>query len=278
MHASDLNKHLEAIEERGYTVLENIASPELVSALSQRVRQVEDETVGPRDELAKDLDHSFLRTAGLLRIDPLFHQVPIQEDVCQVVEGVLGEGFQLSTFSALDVEPHKSNMQPLHPDDALIPVPRPHRRPIGCTCMWVLTPFNENTGGTRLIPGSQRAPLDLLFSQSTEELAKAIQPDVAPGSVLVFDHALFHGAADNFTDEWRLGLQVSYHTHWIRPYTNWFKSITEEEVAKFPERLAHLLGHKIYSRGIGSSSRETGSYREGYGQIQKLMENRATPK
>jgi ectoine hydroxylase-related dioxygenase (phytanoyl-CoA dioxygenase family) len=274
MNASDLKRHLEAIEEDGYTILENIASPELVSTLTKRVRQVESETAGSREELAKDPDHSFLRTAGLLRIDPLFHQVPIQADVCQVVEGVLGEGFLLSTFSALDIEPHKSNMQPLHPDDALIPVPRPHVRPIGCTCMWVLTPFNQDTGGTRLIPGSQRAPLDLLFNQDSEEMKKTIQPDVSPGSVLVFDHALFHGAADNHTEEWRLGLQVSYHTSWIRPYTNWFKSIPEEEVGEFPERLAHLLGHKIYSRGIGSSTREMGSYREGYGQIRKMVESR----
>jgi ectoine hydroxylase-related dioxygenase (phytanoyl-CoA dioxygenase family) len=274
MQASQLERHLRAIEEDGYTILENIASPELVSALRKRVRSIEAETAGTPEELAADQEHSFLRTAGLLRLDPIFHQVPIQPDVVEVVEGVLGEDFLLSTFSALDIEPHKSNMQPLHPDDALVPLSRPHERPIGCTCMWVITPFNENTGGTRLIPGSQRAPLDLLFSQDSEAMKAVIQPDVKAGGVLVFDHALFHGAADNHSEEWRLGLQVSYHAGWIRPYTNWFRSIPVEEVATYPQRLADLLGYKTYRGGIGSAYNQMGSYREGYSKLRTQRDPR----
>ena len=263
MQASELEHHLKAIEEDGYTVLENIAPPELVAALRERVREIEAETAGTPEELASDPDHSFLRTAGLLLLDPIFQQVPVQSDVLEVLEGALGEDFLLSTFSALDIEPHKSNMQPLHPDDALIPLARPHERPIGCTCMWALTEFSEHTGGTRLIPGSHRAPLDLLFSQDPEAMEGLIQPVIAPGSVLIFNHALFHGAADNHSEEWRLGLQVSYHAGWIRPYTNWFRSIPVEEVATYPQKLADLLGYKTF-RGIGTQTKELGSYRESY--------------
>ncbi len=60
-----------------------------------------------------------------------------------------------------------------------------------------------------------------------------------------------------------LGLQVSYHAGWIRPYTNWFRSIPIEEVREFPEKLRDLLGYKTYN-GIGSVNRESGSYRESY--------------
>lgn len=266
MEAARLETHLREIEEHGFTILEDVASPERVDAIRKRVREIEAETAGTPEELAADPDHSFLRTAGLLRLDPLFRDVPIEPDVLEVVEGVLGEDFLLSTFSALDVEPHKSNMQPLHPDDALIPLARPHESPIGCTCMWVITPFGPHTGGTRLIPGSHRAPIDLLFSQDAAAMDGLIQPEIAPGSVLVFDHALFHGAADNHSEEWRLGLQVSYHAGWIRPYTNWFRSIPVEEVAEYPRRLADLLGYKTY-RGIGSHSTQLGSYRESYSKI-----------
>ncbi len=81
--------------------------------------------------------------------------------------------------------------------------------------------------------------------------------------MLVFDHALFHGASDNKSDEWRLGLQVSYHAGWVRPYTNWFRSIPIEEVRDFPESLRDLLGYKTYN-GIGSANATPGSYRESY--------------
>ncbi len=94
-----------------------------------------------------------------------------------------------------------------------------------------------------------------------------IQPDIAPGSVFVFDHAIMHGSANNYSDEWRLGLQVSYHAGWIRPYTNWFRSIPVEEVASYPERLADLLGYKVYAGGIGSQNTKMGSYRESYSRL-----------
>ena len=68
-----------------------------------------------------------------------------------------------------------------------------------------------------------------------------------PGSVLVFDHAIFHGASDNHSDAWRLGLQVSYHVGWVRPYTNWFRSIPIEEVREFPEKLRDILGCKTWN-------------------------------
>jgi ectoine hydroxylase-related dioxygenase (phytanoyl-CoA dioxygenase family) len=129
--------------------------------------------------------------------------------------------------------------------------------------MWVITEFNERTGGTRLLPGSHRDPLDLLFSQDADRMSQTIQPDMKAGSVLVFDHALFHGASDNPSDAWRLGLQVSYHAGWVRPYTNWFRSIPIDEVREFPEKLRDLLGYKTYN-GIGTANATPGSYRESY--------------
>ena len=263
MQESELQTHLEAIENEGFTILENVFSIERADAFRKRVREIERETLLPLEPGETEEDSSFYRTAGLLRIDPIFWDVPIDPTVTQVVEGVLGADFLLSTFSGIDLKPNWNTIQPLHPDDALVPVPRPHERPIGCTVMWVVTEFNERTGGTRLLPGSHREPLDLLFSQDRERLCQAIQPDLKPGSVLVYDHALFHGGSDNHSDEWRLGLQVSYHAGWVRPYTNWFRSIPIEEVRQFPEKLRDLPGYKPYN-GIGGVISKPGSYRESY--------------
>ncbi len=263
MHESELQTHLEAVERDGFTILENVFSAERADAFRKRVREIERTTLHPLEPGESEEDSSFFRTAGLLRIDPMFWEVPIQPVVLDLLEGVLGHDFLLSTYSGIDLKPAQKTIQPLHPDDALIPLGRPHERPIGCTCMFVLNEFNAQTGGTRLLPGSHRAPLDLLFSQDEETLARVIQPELRPGSVLMFDHALFHGAADNPSDAWRLGLQISYHAGWIRPYTNWFRSIPVEEVERFPQRLADLLGYKTFN-GIGTANAAPGSYRESY--------------
>jgi hypothetical protein len=258
-----LQSHLDAIETDGFTILENVFSPERAEAFCKQIRETERDTLHPLEPGEREEDSSFLRTAGLLRIDPMFWDVPIDPTVTQVVEGVLGPDFLLSTFSGIDLKPNCGTIQPLHPDDALVPVPRPHERPIGCTVMWVVTDFHAGNGGTRLLPRSHREPLDLLWSQDKQRLSQTIQPHMKSGSVLVFDHALFHGASDNPSDEWRLGLQVSYHAGWVRPYTNWFRSIPIEEVREFPEKLRDLLGYKTYN-GIGTANAEAGSYRESY--------------
>jgi hypothetical protein len=263
MREAELQAHLEAIQEQGFTILRDVFAPERAEAFKKRVRAIERDTLRPLGPDEKEEDSSFFRTAGLLRLDRMFWDVPIDPTVCQVVEGVLGPDFLLSTFSGIDLKPHGPTVQPLHPDDALVPVPRPHLRPIGCTVMWVVTPFNEGTGGTRLLPGSHREPLDLLWSQDKARLEQAIQPRMEPGSVLVFDHAIFHGASDNPSGEWRLGLQVSYHAGWVRPYTNWFRSIPIEEVREFPEKLRDLLGYKTFN-GIGTANQTPGAYRESY--------------
>jgi len=263
MQESELQTHLEAVKEDGFTILENVFSAERAGAFRKRIREIERDTLTPLEPGETEADSSFFRTAGLLRIDPIFWDVPINPTVTQVVEGVLGPDYLLSTFSGIDLKPNGGNIQPLHPDDALVPVPRPHERAIGCTVMWVVDAFNERTGGTRLLPGSHREPLDLLFQQDSERMKQTIQPDMKPGTVLVFDHALFHGASDNPSDDWRLGLQVSYHAGWVRPYTNWFRSIPIEEVREFPEKLRDLLGYKTYN-GIGSYIQKPGTYRESY--------------
>ena len=263
METTKRDHHLAEIEDQGFTIVNDVFSAKRAETIAKRVREIERETLRPLASEEREEDSSFFRTAGLLRLDRMFWDIPIDPTVSAIVSGVLGPDYLLSTFTGIDLKPRSGTVQPLHPDDALVPVPRPHQRPIGCTVMWVITPFNASTGGTRLLPGSHKEPLDLLWSQEGDRLSQTIQPDLEPGSVLFFDHALFHGAADNPSDDWRLGLQVSYHAGWVRPYTNWFRSIPIEEVREYPEPLRDLLGYKTY-HGIGTAHMTPGSYRESY--------------
>ena len=46
--------------------------------------------------------------------------------------------------------------QPIHADDQLMPIPKPHP-PTVCNTMWALTDFTEANGATRIIPGTHLA-------------------------------------------------------------------------------------------------------------------------
>ena len=248
MERATLEHHRSNLERDGYTILEDLIKPEVTSKILSRVREIEQATLQEAERGTPVDGSSQLRTAGLLRLDPLFWDVPVQPEVNQVVEAVLGKDFLLTTFSAIDVKPGK-NKQPVHPDDALIPLKRPHQ-PIVCTCMWAISDFTPDNGATRLLPGSHKSDSAPDYTRDYEGMLPAA---MSAGSVLVFDGSLWHQAADNTTtDEWRLGLQVSYCAGWIRPFTNHFLSIPVEEAAKFPERLTELLGYNTFNGAIGT--------------------------
>ncbi len=85
MQESQLQAHLEAIAEDGFTILENVFSLERADAFRKRIREIERTTLRPLEPGETEEDSSFYRTAGLLRIDPIFWDVPIDPTVTQVV-------------------------------------------------------------------------------------------------------------------------------------------------------------------------------------------------
>ena len=72
-----------------------------------------------------------------------------------IVERVLDPGCLISSLSSIDILPGEI-AQPIHADDQLIPIPKPHP-PTVCNSMWALTDFTEANGATRLIPGTHLA-------------------------------------------------------------------------------------------------------------------------
>ncbi len=254
MNQSELESRLHDMEVDGFTILHDAIDEDCRLGILNGIREIEEQTLQDLKPDEAEEDSSFYRTAGILEADPLYWGIPIHPDVLPIVEGVLGPDFLLSQVSGIDLKPKTKNIQPLHPDDALIPLERPHPIPIGCTALWCITDFRHETGGTRVLPGSHKIEnIDVPWdSDATNELPGLVQPEVKGGGIIVFDHALFHGAADNHSAEWRLGIQCSYHAGWIRPYNNHFLSLPREHVARYPERLADLLGYKTYRGAIGT--------------------------
>jgi ectoine hydroxylase-related dioxygenase (phytanoyl-CoA dioxygenase family) len=254
MTQNALESRLHDLEVDGYTILHDAIDEDFRLKILNRIREIEEQTLTDLQEGEAEEDSSFYRTGGILEADPFFWDIPLHPEVLSIVEGVLGPDFLLSQVSGIDLKPNTKNIQPLHPDDALIPVVRPHPVPIGCTALWCITDFCHETGGTRVLPGSHKLE-DIGVdwgSDTADDLPGIIQPEVKGGGIIIFDHAMFHGAADNHSEEWRLGVQCSYHAGWIRPVRNHFLSIPREHVAKYPERLADLLGYKAFKDTIGT--------------------------
>ena len=209
----ELSRHLAAIEEQGYTLLENVIPDDLVDALNEALERLEAElATQPGANLFEG--HHTIRIYNLLARDPVFQRVPVFPALLPLVEGVLDEGALISSLSSISIDPGEV-AQPIHADDALIKLPRPHP-PLVCNSMWALTDFTEANGATRLVPGSHRLDSNPEYGSHPDSIAA----EMPQGSILVWNGSLWHGGGANRTDQRRVGIAMNYCAGFIRQQEN----------------------------------------------------------
>ena len=237
--------HLERIERDGYTILERVIEPDLVEALAEDLLRIE------RDRGIRPARNDFegertVRIYNLLVHGKLWERVPVHPAVLPVVEGVLDPGCLVSSLSSISIGPDETP-QPLHADDQLIPIPRPHP-PLVCNTMWALTDFTEANGATRIVPGSHRLERPPAYGK---ERAESVAAEMPKGSVLVWNGSLWHGGGANRTRERRVGVAMNYCAGFIRQQENQQLGIPLETARGFEPRLRELVGYGVYQGLIG---------------------------
>ena len=242
--AAELAGHLERMARDGFTIVENVIDAGAVAALRDDILRLERElAVQPAQNLFEGV--RTVRIYNLLAHGPRYQQIPVHERVLPIIEGVLDRGCLVSSLSSIDIGPGEA-AQPLHADDQLIPLPKPHVSII-CNTMWALTDFTVENGATRVVPGSHKAdrsPQPFEPMETTAAVMKA-------GSVLVFDGSIWHGGGANTTTARRIGLAMNYCAGWIRQQENQQLGIPLETARGFSPRLRKLAGFGLYKKLIG---------------------------
>jgi ectoine hydroxylase-related dioxygenase (phytanoyl-CoA dioxygenase family) len=240
-----LADHLERMKRDGFTVVENAIDASLVEALRDDIFRLERElAVEPAQNIFEGTRTH--RIYNLLARGDVYQQVPVHESVLPIVEEVLDRGCLVSSLSSIAIGPGEAE-QPLHADDQLIPLPKPHVSII-CNSMWALTDFTIENGATRVVPGSHRADRSPMPFGEKVEFQYA---EMKAGSVLVFDGSIWHGGGANRTSERRLGLAMNYCAGWIRQQENQQLGISLEVARGFSERLRKLAGFGLYKKLLG---------------------------
>ena len=239
-----LAAHAERIDRDGYTILEGVIEPELRDALTDDLVRLE------RFYGVTPSDNGFegtktVRIYNLLALGKVYEGVPVHPNVLPVVEGVLDDGCLVSSLSSIAIDPGES-AQPIHADDQLIPLTKPHV-PTVCNTMWALTDFTEANGATRIIPGSHLRDNSPDFGAPYDSIAA----EMPAGSVLVWHGSLWHGGGANTTDERRVGIAMNYCAGWIRQQENQQLGIPRDVAAGFSRRLRQLCGYGVYNGLIG---------------------------
>ncbi len=241
--SEEVAEHVLRIGEQGFSVIEDAIEPDLVDELNDTLDRLERElAVTPAGNSFEG--HDTLRVYNLLVHGDVFARVPTHANVLPVVEGVLDPGCLLSSLSSIAIGPGET-AQPIHADDQLIPLPKPHP-PVVCNTMWALTDFTEPNGATRLVPGTH-----LQDSPDFGRHYDSVPAAMGKGSVLVWHGSLWHGGGANATDERRVGIACNYCAGYVRQQENQQLGIPRAVAERFDERLARLCGYGIYSGLIG---------------------------
>jgi ectoine hydroxylase-related dioxygenase (phytanoyl-CoA dioxygenase family) len=240
----DAAAHIDRIRTDGYTIIEDAIETDLVDALNDDLLRLEKElAIAPASNTFEGT--KTLRIYNLLVHGSNFEAIPTHANVLPVVEGVLDAGCLVSSLSSIAILPDET-AQPIHADDQLIPIPKPHP-PTVCNTMWALTDFTEANGATRLIPGSHLADGSPNYGQPYDSSAA----EMSKGSVLVWHGSLWHGGGANQTDERRVGIAMNYCAGYIRQQENQQLGIPREVATRFSPRLRQLIGYGIYNGLIG---------------------------
>jgi ectoine hydroxylase-related dioxygenase (phytanoyl-CoA dioxygenase family) len=240
----DVETHVSRIARDGYTIVEGAIEPDLVDELREDLARLE--TVYDVQPATNSFEGSrTVRIYNLLAFGELYERIPVHPNVLPIVEGVLDRGCLVSSLSSIAICPGEV-AQPIHADDQLIPLDKPHA-PTVCNTMWALTDFTEANGATRIIPGSHLADASPDYGVSYDSIAA----EMPPGSVLVWHGSLWHGGGANTTGDRRVGIAMNYCAGWIRQQENQQLGIPRELAARFSPRLRELVGYGVYNGLIG---------------------------
>ena len=241
MDVPGLSDWLSDIDNQGFAVISNWINAQRVAELGADLRR----EINPiRELMPPDQNHgSGSQSSRKTRC--------VEDLVCDPrlvarVHGVLGQYIQISVVAMFDLIPG-ARAQGLHQDDGLWPLPRPHP-PFVVNAVIAVDEFTKENGATVLVSGSHkwhdepvRQPPDV----------DTIQVEMAPGTMLIWTGALWHGGGANTTSSSRLAIDINFNLSFLRQQENQYIGIPREELPKMPEHLRRLIGYQHGLSAVG---------------------------
>jgi ectoine hydroxylase-related dioxygenase (phytanoyl-CoA dioxygenase family) len=229
-----------ALEARGYALIPDAVSAPQVDAARRDLEEILGNTPPGRDDFEGRRTRRVYALFAKTRALDVMATHPV---VLGVLDRVLGD-YQLSAPAAISIGPGEI-AQPLHPDDAIYPVARPHQELV-VNVMWPLEEFTDANGATRIVAGSHR-----WVDERPGPTTPTTTVEMPARTALLYLGSVWHGGGANHTDRARLGVVLHYASAWLRPVENHVLSVPPEMARALPPRLQELLGYNIYPPFIG---------------------------
>jgi ectoine hydroxylase-related dioxygenase (phytanoyl-CoA dioxygenase family) len=223
------------LADDGYAIVEGCFDPEALAHACAETAAILSHTPLGRDDFE---GRRTRRIYALFAKTRAFDGVATDPLILAVLDRILHH-YQLSAPAGIEIGPGEV-AQPLHPDDAIYPVARPHAELV-VNVMWPLDDFTAENGATRIVRGSHRWTDDRRPGAGDD----VVVAEMPAGSALLYVGSTWHGGGANLTDQSRVGVVIHYAASWLRPVENHVLAVPRDVVRTLPTRMQELLGYNI---------------------------------
>lgn len=191
-------------------------------------------------------DDTNQRVWNLLSRDPVFADLVEHDVALDLVKSVIGWPALLGNISANITGPGGGEMV-LHADQIFVPEPWP-AAPQGVNVAWCIDDFADETGATRVVPGSHRRNRNPTAEEAT---TASVAVEAPAGSFIVMESRVWHKTGHNrTTDRRRAGIFAWYTRPIYRQQENWFLSLNPAVRQFASDPMLVLLGYRTQGLGM----------------------------
>jgi ectoine hydroxylase-related dioxygenase (phytanoyl-CoA dioxygenase family) len=191
-------------------------------------------------------DETNQRVWALPSRDPVFCDLVEHPAALALVKAVLGWPALCSNISANITGPGGGEMV-LHADQLYMPQPWSGAQ--GLNVVWCVDDFTEDTGATRIVPGSHR--LNRTPTEDEAASAATVPLEAPAGTMIAFEGRVWHRTGNNITaDRRRAGIFAWYTGPIYRPQGNWFLLLDPMTVRYASDDLLWLFGYRAHGLGL----------------------------
>jgi len=179
-----------------------------------------------------------IRVYDLVAHSPCFADLAAHPMVLPYVRATIGDDVILSNFTANTALPGSRSMNP-HNDQSTV-MPEPWPEVFAMNAIWCLHDTDEGNGATRYLPGSHRFTS---FAEVPDHATAAMMPfEATAGSVILMHGRMWHTSGENRSTDRERSLLFAFYTRaFLRPQTNWWRSIPADRHSELSPELRGLL-------------------------------------
>ncbi|MEZ5245735.1 MAG: phytanoyl-CoA dioxygenase family protein [Acidimicrobiales bacterium] len=234
--------HIDHFRSHGFAVIPDVLSAAEVEAARSALvdAAAASEAAGMPVRLeALDPGGRNIRVYDLVAHAKVFADLAEHPAVLPTVEALLGADVILSNFTANTALPGSGSMN-AHCDQSTV-MPEPWTETWAMNAIWCLHDIDEENGATRYLPGSHEFTS---FAEVPDDPKVGMESFTATaGSVILLHGRLWHTSGENRSaDRDRALLFAFYTTGFLRPQTNWWRSLSDDVVAQLSPRMRALCG------------------------------------